>query len=149
MSRPVAALVLALLAVACRGDAPGDPPRAALGRDSCARCGMAVTEARYAGGWVSADGTAVVYDDPGELLAALRSEPSHAAAAWIGDYETGAWVRVRDAFFVRAEGLATPMGTGVVAFAERGRAEAFLSSRAGAVPVDWPAVGAAKAGGAR
>lgn len=136
-----AALLLTLaLAAACRGDAPGSPPRYAPGRDACARCGMAVTERRFAGGWVGADGASVVFDDPGELFAALTADPGLAPAAWVGDLETGAWTRAREAVFVRAPGFATPMGTGIAAFADRRRAEAFARSRPGAVLLDrrWP-----------
>jgi copper chaperone NosL len=137
--RPRAALAAAVLALAaCRGDAPGGPPRYVSGRDACARCGMAVSEARFAGGWVDETGASVVFDDPGELLAALRESPERVRDAWTGDYETGAWVRAGEAFFVRAPGLATPMGTGTAAFADRARAEAFARSRPGAETVEIP-----------
>lgn len=130
-----AVLLPVLLAAACAGAVPGDVPRYAAGRDACARCGMAVSEARFAGGWVGPDGQSVVFDDPGELLAALAENPERVRDAWTGDFETGAWVRAREAFFVRAPGLATPMGTGTAAFADRARAEAFARSRPGAEAV--------------
>lgn len=137
--RPRAALAAAVLALAaCRGDAPGGPPRYVSGRDACARCGMAVSEARFAGGWIGPDGESVVFDDPGELLAALAEQPDRAASAWVRDFETGEWTRVREAAFVRAPGLATPMGTGVVAFAERSRADTFARSRPGAEALAAP-----------
>lgn len=123
-------LALALLA-ACRGDAPGDPPRM-TGREACARCGMAVSERRFAGGWVGEDGASVLYDDAGELLAALEAKPEALERAWVGDLESGAWVRAKDASFVRSPGLATPMGSGVAAFGSAAAAAAFVAAHPGA-----------------
>lgn len=132
-----ALLALLLLAAACRGDAPGDPPRH-TGRESCARCGMAVSEKRFAGGWVDESGESVLFDDAGELLAALAERPALAAAAWVGDFESGRWIRLKEATLLRAPGLSTPMGSGVVAFASAGAAEALVRQRAGAERLEPP-----------
>jgi hypothetical protein len=94
---------------------------------------MAVSESRFAGGWVGEDGVSVLFDDPGELFAALTEDSRRVSIAWVGDFETGAWTRARDAEFVRAPGFATPMGTGVIAFADRVRAEKFAAGRKGAI----------------
>ncbi|MBI3565790.1 MAG: nitrous oxide reductase accessory protein NosL [Elusimicrobia bacterium] len=139
MRAALLALAAASALGACRRDAPGDPPRYAAGRSSCARCGMAVSEARFAAGWVGADGESVLFDDAGEFLASAAAEPGRLAVSWVGDFETGEWTRAGAASFVRVPGLATPMGTGVVAFAARDRAAAFARARPGgevlAVPV--------------
>lgn len=130
--------VFLMLAAACRGDRPGDAPRLS-GYDACARCGMAVSEARFAAGWVDEKGESVLFDDAGELLTILAAEPSRAADAWVGDLESGRWIRVAEAVFVRAPGLATPMGTGVAAFASSAAADAFLRARPGAERLRSPA----------
>lgn len=132
-----AVLLLLLLPAACRGDAPGDAPRLS-GRDACARCGMAVSEARFAGGWVEPGGASVLFDDAGEMLVQLAGQPALAALAWVGDFESGRWLRLREAALVRAPGLATPMATGVVAFGSAGAAEAFIRSRPRAARLEPP-----------
>ena len=132
MRRASALLVAALFAAACRGDAPGDPPRVILGRTPCARCGMAVSEMRFAGGWVASGGESVVFDDVGEMIAVLGENPAQASAAWVGDFDNGRWTKYASAAFVRVPGLGTPMGTGVVAFADHMAAESAARSRAGA-----------------
>lgn len=136
-----ALLALLLLAAACRGDAPGDPPRHS-GRESCARCGMAVSEKRFAGGWVDEKGESVLFDDAGEMLAALAEQPARAASAWVGDVESGRWLRLREAALLRVPGLSTPMGSGVVAFGSAAAADAFARSRPGSEPLSPPGAAA-------
>lgn len=131
--RLTAIVLFALTAASCRNDAPGDTPRLAAGRTTCERCGMIVGEARFAGGWVAEDGSSVLFDDTGELLVALASQPERKATAWAGDFESGRWTRVSEAAFVRVPGFATPMGTGVIAFASEAAAVSFTKSHPGAM----------------
>lgn len=126
-----ALFVLLLLAAACSRPRPGDPPDIVFGRHECARCGMILSEERFAAGYVDEQGTTVAYDDLGELLSALEAEPELKARAWARDFTRGEWLPLSRAHVVRIEGLATPMGTGWIAFARREEAEAFARSRAG------------------
>lgn len=129
----------ALLLASCRTPTPGDPPKIVFGRDACARCGMMISEARFASGYVDASGQSVVFDDVGELLAAAAKVPTLSKAAFVHDFEGGAWVRAETAFYVRVPTLATPMGSGVAAFKDRARAEAFAKPRGGGSVLDWKA----------
>lgn len=92
---------------------------------------MIVSEERFAAGYVGDDGEAVAFDDLGELLAAVEDRPELRARSWAKDMGTGRWLRLADAKLMRVPGLATPMGTGWVAFAKAEDAEAFLRARAG------------------
>lgn len=124
-----AALLLALLTAACARPHPGDPPEIAIGRQECARCGMIISEERFSGGWIDPEGATVAFDDVGELLAAVEASPQLREGAWVRDFETSSWLRLADAHLARAEGFATPMGTGWAAFSKRSEADAFAAKR--------------------
>ena len=130
-------LAALLMLASCRTAAPGDVPRISFGRDACARCGMLISEARFASGYVDGSGRTVAFDDVGELLAAAAVDTSISKAAFVPDVEEAELVRAESAFFVRIPSMATPMGTGMAAFKDRARAEAFAKQRGGAVVLDW------------
>lgn len=123
-------LLALFLLVACAGPKPGQPPEIVFGRHECARCGMIVSEERYAAGFVGDDGEPVAFDDLGELLALLDAEPGLRARAWARDLNGRGWLRLSEAAVVQVPALATPMGTGWAAFATREQADAFVSARA-------------------
>ena len=138
MKRALSLAALLLLA-ACRAAAPGDIPKIVFGRDACARCGMIVSEARFASGYVDASGKSVIFDDVGELVAAAAEDSAISKAAFVPDIEDAALIPAESAFFVRIPSLATPMGTGVSAFKDQARAEAFSRSRGGDGILSWAA----------
>ncbi len=86
---------------------------------------MAISEKSFASGYVDGQGRSVVFDDVGEFLLAARLEPSLAQFSFVHDAQDNRWLRVSEAFFIRAPGLATPMGTGFAAFASEGQAKSF------------------------
>jgi nitrous oxide reductase accessory protein NosL len=126
-----AVLAAALVLAGCAQPRPGDRPAIVLGRHECARCGMIVSEQRYAGGWVADDGSSVAFDDVGEMLAALRERPELRARSWVADFASGDWLRLSQAHVLKIEGLATPMGTGWAAFARREDARAVAERKRG------------------
>lgn len=136
--RPAALLLAAALA-ACSRPKPGDVPTIRFGADECARCGMAVSEERFAAGYVDGGGRSVAYDDVGELLQAMTADPSLELSSFVHDAGDGRWLRAAGAFFLRVPGLATPMGTGWAAFSSEARARAF-AARLGpaAAPLSLP-----------
>ncbi|MBI4423598.1 MAG: nitrous oxide reductase accessory protein NosL [Elusimicrobia bacterium] len=119
-----------VLLLGCATPKPGQPPDIAFGRQECARCGMIVSEERFAAGYVADDGEAMAFDDLGELLAAVEERPELRDRAWARDLHGSGWLRLADARLVRVAGLTTPMGTGWVAFAKPADAEAFVQARA-------------------
>lgn len=139
------ALAAILLLAACRVPAPGDIPKIVFGRDACARCGMLVSEARFASGYVDAAGKSVIFDDVGELLAAAAEDRSFAPAAFVTDVLDGDWTRAEAAFYARVAALPTPMGTGTAAFKDRARAESFAKQHGGGAVLDWTAAISSKA----
>lgn len=118
-------LALALLLLGCASPKPGDPPKVEFGRHECARCGMIISEERFAAGYVDDRGETVAYDDLGELLDDVGEQPALRTRAWAVDFNGGSWLRLADAHLLQVKGFATPMGTGWVAFASKAQAEAF------------------------
>ena len=115
---------------ATRADAP---PEINYGRDVCARCGMIISEERYAAGLVAQDGTATVFDDSGELVAFVQVEGLQQRRVWVHDYDTKRWIDGEKAFFVVDATAQTPMGTGVVTFEQQAAAATYAAANQGRV----------------
>lgn len=109
------------------------PPEIVYGRDICTRCGMIIEDARFAAGYLTADGEPRIFDDIGGMFRYEVEEPEAIHARWVHDYETEEWLRAEEAFFVLAPEIHTPMGFGVVALAEKGRATAVALRHNGQV----------------
>lgn len=129
MIRLLLVALIALTLVACGGRSGEiSPPEIQYGQEMCSACGMIISEARFAAATVLDDGTAVKFDDIGEMLLYHQNHPELQVKAWfVHDYESEAWIRAETAYFVRSESLKTPMGSGIVAFENREDAEAFVS----------------------
>lgn len=96
--------------------------------DLCAACRMAVSDERFAAEIVTADGEAYKFDDLGCLWKFRKSEAGpQPAAIFVKDFETRAWVPYSRAVIVSAD-VATPMASGMVAFADTARARAFVAA---------------------
>jgi copper chaperone NosL len=107
-----------LLAVAC---ASGPPEPAALDtrNEQCASCRMAVSDARFAAQLVAPGELPRFFDDLGCLAAFLKAGKAPAGGvAFVADHRTKAWVRADRAVYARVTGLATPMGSALVAHAD-------------------------------
>lgn len=118
------ALTAALIFSACARSG-SDLPTIHYGRDACARCGMIISEERFASGYIGTDGETVAFDDLGEFLAAVSKDPALVAKFYVHDAQAGRWLRASQAVFVKLSGLATPMGSGYAAFASQAEAEDF------------------------
>jgi copper chaperone NosL len=80
---------------------------------------MAVSEARFAGQIVAPGELPRFFDDIGCLAEFVKSGRAPAGAvAFVADHRTREWVRADRAHYTRVEGLATPMGSHVVAHAD-------------------------------
>ncbi|MCO5170885.1 MAG: nitrous oxide reductase accessory protein NosL [Planctomycetes bacterium] len=133
MTRSLARLVIALLLAGCPApDAGAGPPTIRWGADACDRCQMIINEERHAAAYVTVDGEARRFDDIGCLLARPGETGERPAAVWLRG-EDGAWVAGEAATLVRAPDVVTPMGSGLVAFADPARARAFAAERGGEV----------------
>jgi copper chaperone NosL len=121
--------MLALLLAACaQQSTEPQPPTITYGRDMCDACGMIISEAKFAAATITMDGKGFKFDDAGEMFTYHAKHPEIQVRAWfVHDYNTQQWIPGSTAFFVIAKEIKSPMGTGVVAFADKGAAEAFAS----------------------
>ncbi|MDJ0952908.1 MAG: nitrous oxide reductase accessory protein NosL [Acidimicrobiia bacterium] len=140
----LAALLLGSLAAGCSDPAEASgPPEISYGRDICVECNMIISEPRFAAAYRLDDGEAKVFDGVGELVkhAHRHDEFDRIAFAWAHDYYTEEWILVESAHFVAGEGVVTPMGHGIVAFATMEDATAFAGEREATV-LRWDEVAA-------
>jgi copper chaperone NosL len=126
-------ILTTLVTVACNS-APNfdEPPEIRYGEDICERCTMIISEPRYAAAYVTTEGEARLFDDIGGMLAHNRAVSEDVAVFWVHDFDTEEWLKADDAYFVESEHI-TPMGYGIVAFRDSGRAEAWALEKEGQV----------------
>ena len=101
---------------------------------------MSIDDERFAAGYRLSDGTERVFDDVGGLLVYIKDSPELGDAdVWVHDYETDAWVRSEDAYFVPTDEVTSPMGFGILCFSDKGRATSF-AKKAGDEVLNWASV---------
>ena len=129
MNRSSSAVILlcALAGVAgCDRRELAGPPTLRLGRDQCAECGMLISEERCSSAVLfERDGRReyAMFDDIGCMLDHETTEAPDRTTidAFVRDHSTAQWVPAANAvFLVNARELVrTPMGSGMIAFADR------------------------------
>lgn len=131
-----AAIVLALATTACGPPAdPLAPPEVVYGEDVCDHCGMILSEERFAAATiVEIDGRSEprLFDDIGDMFAYHAANGDLVVQRWyVHDHDSVAWIDGATAHYVRAEGIRTPMGSGLAAFGDAERAAAFATEVGG------------------
>jgi len=108
----------------CDQSSLSGPPVLRLGRDECGECGMLISEDRCSSALLIERNGArehVAFDDIGCMLdyQSRRVSETRVIEAYAHDYSSRQWMRVEAATFVRSTGdvVQTPMGSGIVAFA--------------------------------
>jgi hypothetical protein len=101
-------MLAASLLAAC---APEGPLPVPLDRVACARCGMLVGDARFAGQIHTQGGEVLFYDDPGCLPLHAEERRDDLRAHWFHAQDGERWIPGDEAAF--AQGEATPMGYGL------------------------------------
>jgi copper chaperone NosL len=128
------AVAWTVLLAACGGaESYDEPPEIIYGQDVCSNCNMIISEENYASAYWTAEGEARRFDDMGEMMAYIQSNPEDRASTWVHDVNTAAWLRAEDAWIVMNAGLMTPMGTGIVAVANEEDARALAFDQDGAM----------------
>jgi copper chaperone NosL len=94
--------------------------------DSCAQCRMAVSDPAFASQIITAENEVFKFDDLGCLENYRKKNPGmKIRAIFVSDYETKTWLPFERSVIVKT-GISTPMGSGKLAFADSGRAAAFV-----------------------
>jgi copper chaperone NosL len=117
-SRVVVLLGILLLLASC-GQESGqlEPPEIRYGRDTCAQCGMIISDPRFAAAAATGDGSVSIFDDIGDLLAYRKENRPDWIMIWVHDYNTQEWLRAEDAWYLLSPAIHSPMGWGIAAFA--------------------------------
>jgi len=86
---------------------------------------MHIAQPRFAAVILREDGIYLKFDDIGCFRSHLKKNPSlRGAPAWVMDFASGAkWLDARAAYYALETREPTPMGSGILAFADRGDAE--------------------------
>jgi copper chaperone NosL len=109
------------------------PEPIVYGKDACAHCRMPLSRPGFGGEMRDARGVLTKYDDVGCLVQAMRAQRGEIREAWVEDHVTGRLVPLLGATLVRGQPGATPMASGVVAFADRAAAESFARTEGGEI----------------
>jgi copper chaperone NosL len=99
--------------------------------EACAACRMVISNARTAGQVVSRESEPRFFDDLGCLRTWLaQHRPGQNHVIYVADHRTGAWVPAEQAVFVSSSRVDTPMGSGLLAYAD----EPSMAADTGAAP---------------
>lgn len=136
----MAVVTLAVAAAGCGAAEASGPPEINYGRDICIECGMVTDDARFAASYRLSDGTEKKFDDLGGLIIHGREAGElDGATVWVHDFETEGWVEAPDAYFVPTIAVTSPMGHGILSFADQERAMRIANDLGGEV-LRWEAV---------
>ena len=102
--------------------AAGPPPPAELDtrNEHCRFCRMVVSDPRRASQIVAPSEEPLFFDDIGCLQAYLEGDPSlpAGATAYVADHRTREWILAGHALYTRNPSVETPMGSGLLAYAD-------------------------------
>jgi copper chaperone NosL len=123
-----------MMLMGCGAEASLDePPVILYGQDVCDECNMIINEAKHAAAYVTTSGEARRFDDIGDMLAYNARNREDVHLYWVHDFNNEEWVRADQAAFVLNSGRPTPMGWGILAFADQAAAEMFIADGAGRI----------------
>ena len=118
--------------LACSAASP-QPAPLDIGNELCASCRMPVSDASLAAQLVVPGEEPRFFDDIGCLRDYLsRSPQPRNAACFVADHRTRAWLGRDAAIYVRSN-IATPMGSHLTAYADKGSAAADPAARTGSL----------------
>ena len=98
--------------------------------DRCAQCNMAVADDAHATQIVLKDGRALIFDDIGCMYAWMAENgDDEVGQAFVRDYHDLGWIKLEKAYYVYDASFRTPMAYGVLSFASKSDAEAFIAEQ--------------------
>lgn len=97
---------------------------------------MILGDERFACAAAASDKRMLKFDDIGCLAVYEKKQAGRDLRSWVHDAGTGVWIKKKEAKFVHARDLITPMGFGLAAFATVEDAEKFAREKNGRV-VSW------------
>jgi len=131
-SKLVVIVAFALLAAACSAKAMGAPD-IIVDRTVCSHCNMLISELTYAAAYQVDGNDPRVFDDIGCMLDGLRGEGASPINVWVQNAAGGGWLDAGDAIFVASPNVRTPMGGGILAYADANEAAKAATAHRGSV----------------
>jgi copper chaperone NosL len=125
--RIISLLSILIFLSACT-NSQGWPPKPAnihLGKDSCAKCKMIISQTQYGGQIQEKDQPAEFFDDLGCLLAQRSRGNSTTRIIYVRSFPNGNWLKEDQAFYAVSKEIMSPMGYGIVAFSTKESAENY------------------------
>lgn len=135
-------LIALVILTACGGEpATPEPAKIRFGETICAECGMIISQPKYASSFAYEESEgrfkSLPFDDIGDMLAYMRKHSDLIpVGVWVHDYASEEWIDAESAFYVHSSAIKSPMGHGIVAFADKAAAEKFAVETAGQM-LDW------------
>lgn len=100
----------------------GKPQEIAYGQDTCAFCQMGISDPRFAAEIVTKKGRVYKFDSIECMIAAVitgKIPKEEVKTYWVKDFATQEWIHARQAYFLQAVKIRSPMGVNLLAFATR------------------------------
>lgn len=120
------------LALAACTSGPPRPAPLDTRSEACGSCRMAVSDARFAAQIVAPGELPRFFDDVGCLATFVKAGRAPAGAtAFVADHASREWVRADAAVYTQVPGLATPMGSHVIAHRDAATRDADPSAGGG------------------
>lgn len=97
--------------------------------DMCAHCRMAISDEKFASEIITEDREVHKFDDLACLFKyKAKNSAVKIAAIFVKDFDSGTWIPYDRSTIIEAD-VATPMGSGKIAFADSRRAHEFAAAR--------------------
>lgn len=118
----------------CVPAGPSPPAELDTTNDQCRFCRMAVSDPRFSAQITAPSEEPLFFDDIGCLKAYLERGPSLSvgATAYVADHRTKEWILAGSALYVRNPSVETPMGSGLLAYADASSRDADPEAIGGA-----------------
>jgi copper chaperone NosL len=129
-----AALALLLTPLsACKGPVTAEPAEIVQG-DTCSRCKQPINDKRFAAEFVTKDGFLRKFDDIGCMIDhAKKLKKGGIVGYFAADYDKKEWGKAEALTYVKSQRFKTPANGGILAFANRDRAQALAGQYQGDV----------------
>lgn len=120
-------LLLAVSLLSACGNHEHEPVAVDELTDRCAICNMMVADNRHATQIITKDGQPLLFDDIGCMMEWIaKNGNDNIGISFVRDYDSSAWLKMEEAYYVYDPSIRTPMAYGVVSFADEARAKAFV-----------------------
>ena len=127
-------IILFSLINGCSNDNGFKPAQINYGEDICTACSMIISEQKYSAQYILPDGTVKKFDDIGcmiDYIKKTKDEIDRISTIYVRDFESNNWINAKNAYFIYNRQIKTPMGYGIIAFANDNEASNYMKDNGG------------------